>query len=405
MNSLKFTPPQRANLRSLTEMQQLFVQVWREALDFNTNPSWQVRTMNIRTILDELLRVVTIAVDHERSRANIPFVVDEARHIARGDPIITRHFPFVRGHLDRLEENKLSSCRTTATIARGLLHGYESHIEQAVREELITRSNSKEKQYVTELTLAYATDRHCAGFARDYLDQQIFPVLEGENFAAEFSQFVNRCKTEKRAFKVYFLTQVPDSLKRPEFNIQGLPESPRDKHPFFADRQNQLYMSIPVEARDPYSACRAAAQRSERLFSTIRFHTTSTGHETVGKEALVVCSKDSHDPLSIEIPHHRNRVPQARGDKAKAIANSFELLARLKPGEAEKLQAALRHYSLALKTEAEPASLINMWIALESLVRGGEGSISSASVAGSLRPWPRDIPMSGAKHWRCISRK
>jgi hypothetical protein len=53
--------------------------------------------------------------------------------------------------------------------------------------------------------------------------------------------------------------------------------------------------------------------------------------------------------------------------------------------EAEKLQATLRHHSLALQAEAEQACFVNMWIALESLVRGRGGRLSNVFVNGFRR--------------------
>ena len=194
------------------EHRQLFALVWLEALDPYTNVSWQVRTTNIRTILEELIHVARISESYPRYSGNMEPLLEEARYVASRDPVVVKHFGFASSYLKAVEPKDHAGVRRTAAILQGLLRSYPAKLADDLR-SLLLPDSTKEKDLIAGLASALATDRHCHGYARDYLRRLAGALLPDQPFEQNLAAFFEACSHESpRAYDVYFQATLPNGL-------------------------------------------------------------------------------------------------------------------------------------------------------------------------------------------------
>jgi hypothetical protein len=85
------------------QLHRFFVLLWDEILASETPDSWQIRTCNLRSALEELLDAVQIASRYDPYKHNIPVLMAEIRAMLRVDPVASRHFPFLADYLPKVE--------------------------------------------------------------------------------------------------------------------------------------------------------------------------------------------------------------------------------------------------------------------------------------------------------------
>ena len=77
---------------------------WEEIFSEDTYDSWQIRTVNLHSILVEMLDAVPAIASFHPFHRNIKYLIEEAKHFAKSDPIIPKHFPYTKDYLNRLEQ-------------------------------------------------------------------------------------------------------------------------------------------------------------------------------------------------------------------------------------------------------------------------------------------------------------
>src|SRR6266567_7892980 len=96
-----YAPPEKwAELGILDECHQFFAPYWTELFDTQTPDTWQVRTCNIKTILQELVEAAQIANANEGYRVVLRSLLDEAFAVIKRDSILDAYYPFVAAYLE-----------------------------------------------------------------------------------------------------------------------------------------------------------------------------------------------------------------------------------------------------------------------------------------------------------------
>lgn len=114
-----------------------FVLRWFEIIDPNTFGSWQIRTANIRSILEELEEAARNCARLPRHHTNVRALLDELDTILRNDITVKKHRPVILQHsarLDQLYSDALKQAKNPrpdefvrlCRIARSELSGYLS---------------------------------------------------------------------------------------------------------------------------------------------------------------------------------------------------------------------------------------------------------------------------------------
>ena len=98
------TPEKWAEWGILDECHQFFALHWTELFDTQTPDTWQVRTCNLKTILQELVEAAQIAKRDEGYRIVLRSLLDEAFAVVKRDEIVANHYPFVVAYLRAVEE-------------------------------------------------------------------------------------------------------------------------------------------------------------------------------------------------------------------------------------------------------------------------------------------------------------
>ena len=81
-----------------------FLLRWNEIFSEETFDSWQVRTSNLRSILNEIFDLLNVVERVHESHPNIKSLIEEAHYIAKNDIIVKKYFLFIPNYLKKLEE-------------------------------------------------------------------------------------------------------------------------------------------------------------------------------------------------------------------------------------------------------------------------------------------------------------
>src|SRR5215831_19038150 len=96
--------------------------------DNDTPDTWQVRTCNIRTILDEVIEAARTAKEIETYRHVLRALLDEAFTVVRRDAAVARFYPFVVPYLEPWRSREITSrdapdIERVASVVLGNLEG------------------------------------------------------------------------------------------------------------------------------------------------------------------------------------------------------------------------------------------------------------------------------------------
>ena len=146
--------------------------------------------------------------------------------------------------------------------------------------------------------------------------------------------------------------------------------------------------------RRPRGGQNKAEKRLGELYAGLNLFSIDDRYAIKGSNALVI---DEAEVKTI-VRHHR-LGSHYLGDYASKLFKVdllFSVQQRLQgtsPSDASQLAAALEYHRLALLATSDEARLVNLWIALEALCQGGEGSIIE-------RVWSRISPCVSVENVR-----
>jgi len=89
------------------ECHKFFVLHWNELFDTQTPDTWQVRTCNIVTLLEEMIDAARIAEGFDAYRGVLRSILDEAFPVVSRDAIVKTYYPFVPAYLEPWREKKV----------------------------------------------------------------------------------------------------------------------------------------------------------------------------------------------------------------------------------------------------------------------------------------------------------
>lgn len=111
----------------------LLVLHWGDLFSDEGLDTWQVRTSNVRTLLEEFVHATRVAEDHAPHRHALVDLIDEALNALERDEVVREHYPFLRAALQELGEKvgsgapSLGDCRRRATVLLGRMRDYRDH--------------------------------------------------------------------------------------------------------------------------------------------------------------------------------------------------------------------------------------------------------------------------------------
>ena len=139
----------------------------------STLDSWQLRAMNLRSLIEEASGRTEAAKAFPPIARALTDVFSEARAVAQRDPVAKKYFRNVTALLDepalRTDPPELRRAQQVAEIMLDLLAPYESYLAVELR-DLLLDTNSREKKKLALLANALATELSIRGYSRAYLE-------------------------------------------------------------------------------------------------------------------------------------------------------------------------------------------------------------------------------------------
>lgn len=190
-------------------------------------------------------------------------------------------------------------------------------------------------------------DQYMALFSAD--NKEYFSIVKASKL---FSEISDSCQ------KLDIFVDIEDKKYQDPINNGGL--SPKD--------ENQIYVIVEnIKAKDRFSARERSEERID-LMSTLLTLYHHKEHPKWDRECLVVEKETSlYSKVGAPMnPMHRciDLKPEKASKRVNAMINSFSL----KGGSFQKFSRSSELHSLALNSDSKENQIINLWIALESLI-------------------------------------
>jgi len=369
-----------------------FVQRWHELFDEETYDSWQAQMSSLQTILDELTAVISVIAHTPTSHHNFGVLVNEAKAVANKDPVIRRHFNFVRSLLDDLvydqaikdaKRHALEQAQRKIAVIKGHLVGYDARLKEDLC-GLIATPQADKNHELCHLLMALGTDLLAKGYSvpamRDSLDGLMDPAIG--DFPARVVRLIEEHVGNPIRYTCRFLVRWPKPLPQIESNtvsITDVRSAPRDSTEagFLRQDESASILSVKVEALDPHSARSRAEEHLCGLLSLNRLYQPHKGKGAVWNCDNLALVEKIEDQGRQAIPSDASRLTYVRHARkpAQATAETLRMVEGLKDeSQRDVLRSTLMYHRLFTEALSDEARLVNLWIAMEVLIPTGTGS-------------------------------
>lgn len=408
------------------EHQKFFIARWHEIFDEETFDTWQVRSSNIRSILKEILDACKVVEDVHVYHHNISALISEAEHVAHTDFIIKEYFPFAISCLEKIrksydsnvkDERKidLDSFNRLVKVLLGNLNDYRTRVIECLR-DLMLNPPVKYKIHLYYLTMSFAVELRLAGFSISALRNSLHILLDTNEikFINRLNNLIQVFSRPRQDYSCIFLISWPRIT--PDLSKYGIEFSTSRPKPLFKDEEKEFYgqdeqallATVKIQAFDPFDARNRAQELLERYFSVNKLYSLSNESKIRQKKALII---DSLKALYL-VPEDTSRLGYIKDSKRpqEGVEKFAQILGRLPESDAGQLYASLQHHKLSLVASTDEARLVNLWIALETLVQDGSKNIiekisryiPSSDATGYVTRIARVFPVSFLRYWRSI---
>lgn len=374
----------------VNEIQMLFILRWREIFSEQTLDSWQVQFSNSISILDEIEDCIQIVRGNPRSHGNIKNLIDELESVASNDLVITKFYPAVRQGVHNLKsayeqqiKPKDKDCykfERSVRVLRGTMGAYLTIIKRELQ-QLLTRDWGEEslpKSDIDALTMALGVELSRNGYSLQALAEgwKVFTDTE-KSFNEKLSSFFDHFDCQMSSFSCRFIISwsgaVPDT-KQPIQIINERSTNDEDKCPkFYRQNKSAPIAEITVSALDPFGAYHKSRQKLESLFSASRIYLVSKQLSVIAEKTLI--TSDNGDSACVAVDNSRLGYIRDARKSADLISQILHIINRLSDHEQGQFGASLNYHKLFTEASSDDARLVNLWVALESLIQNGKGSI------------------------------
>lgn len=366
---------------------QMFVLHWTELFDPDTPDTWQFRTCNVKTILREVIEAAPLVEQFDAYRGVIRALLDEAFTTVKRDAVLAHAYPFVAEYLEpwRTADISKDGAVEVARLAVVILGHLNAYWDAAVSLiiELLHKADGKQKKRLYDVTINLAVEAIARGHSPRYVRQAFIDavLIEGPTGFVERVQglFDSFAKGQARftcSFLVSGVRRQDTEALPPDVQWADKPDKvPAGPPEEFFQRLTQtgFYLKTDVEAADPEAARHIAGQRLGHVFAGLNLFKVD------GKVALrdtgVLVEDGKGKAHLIEAQRLGSKYLgdyESRLTKAEML---FRVQGRLGPPDNAHLAAALQYHRLAMLATGDEARFVNLWVALEALCQGRQGSI------------------------------
>ena len=383
------------------ELHKFFFLRWYEIFNESTFDSWQVRSCNLNIILDEIIEVLEAANDVPMALVNVTHLIDEATQYAKDDTFLNINYPYAASYLERLKEDfsainkknqsnslngdakphvKINGIKSLVYVIKGNISGYKNKIINRL-ENLIQFPPEKYKQDLYSLIMGLGIEFKSLGYSFPALRASI-EILKTRQIGDFYSRFMRLIETfsgEAKNFTCLFLVSWPGDI--PNFDKHGiifsmgrsqLSSLSSEEAEFYGQDSTATVASIKIKSMDKYAARVGAEKSLQSLLDIATLYKPNKWASIKHKKSLVIDGeliKECTTPDSL--PRHIRETRNALFN----IESLKELISHMYDEDVFKITASLQYYRLALVAPTEEAMLVNLWIAMESLIQHGGKNI------------------------------
>ena len=374
------------------EPHRFFVQRWYEIFSEETYDSWQIRTSNVKTILNEILDAIDVVGRVHTFHRNIEFLIDEAIKISKKDFIISDFIPYVPDYLLNLKEKynsdvkneskkDLPAFKRLVMVLLGHISEYKKALINALRQMIADPPEKHYKKKLYSLTMALGVELKSEGYSISSL-QESHKILTDNTepyFSNRFEKLIEVFTSSKDTYECRFLISWPgDIVDLDEYEVKiergrtGEINTPEEIGFFNQDNQ-PLVAILKVESIDPFSARSDAENKLENLFAYSILYRPNK--KPIIKHPLVLVSPSQGSKKLVK-PDTSRLMYMRDSKKAEENIKEFTILhKKLSAQDSGQLTASLQHHKLSMNAATDEARLVTLWIALESLMQHGPGNI------------------------------
>jgi hypothetical protein len=355
-----------------------FTQLMEELLFDYTHSTYKPSIMNTPGLCFEALSTIDDIEKGSINPAHINHITEELTENLRNDDIaqclLTSPLSSILSELNQKSSN-LKNLKVTLELLKIQLT--PKIYEKKLFEELISSiTTGYDTQRIRKLTRAMTTHLLSKGISQDHLRDKV-----RENFRTKTTlvnsndkiiDFLDSLPKKPKKHDVYFI--VDNSLKHAlqffsKMDIEILSSPPENlKEEFFFKGTNQRFIVVSknINALDPYNAKRIA-EVGLKFSSTLMSLYHHKQEATWSSENIVVSEDDVVYKIRTTMnPMHRCKdlVPDAASKRIEDFMSNFNM----KQDSFSKFIRSAQLHSMALRTKDVENQILNLWIALESLI-------------------------------------
>lgn len=377
------------------EAHRFFVLRWKELFDEFTYDSWQVRTTNLQSILHEILESCEVVQKIHSHHPNIEMLIQEGIGVAKDDCVIKKYFPFSNNYLENLnkiyvenvknrEKFNVAVLERNTRVLLGNLDGYLGYLSQELK-DLFKAPGVHYKMELDSLTSYLGVELKNRGYSLDELRNSVKLLLNDEisTFEERADDFLSKYSGKfKNYVCLYHITNTKIVIKKHvlgdcvvESMIErpGITDQSETEKEFFGKDRGSGIVRVELSALDPYGAKVLAEQKLEALFAVAKLYQSSK--QWIIKHSLVLV-KESEGENSFLLDDCSNVRDLSDSKKPENdIDHLFGVISKINAKTSDQLISSLQYHKLALSATTDESKFINLWIGLEALVQGEDGSI------------------------------
>lgn len=360
--------------------QKYFIFRYLELLNKATVDTFRFRAMNSKSILHELLEVLGYVEQGIWDATNIKMVCEEALGIIKNDPIL-KDAQYIDA-LKKALENGVTRAgspgeqKIMKVILEGLLGDLDKYLPRLIEGIRISISDN-DLVAVEWYTSTFVTELINSGHDQEFLYQVGIRALGRQirDFNDLFNHLVQTVKPEKKSYTTYIKIKgnhpnLNERVLNHEFlNSLEIESTEPQVIDFITSENPKLFAVRQTEAVDPNAAAFIARSEIGYLLDILHY-SNPKGTVSIDSNCLVRHNKQfgihsSTPELTGYVPD-QNWFPKV----TEQLSNILDLN-KLDSESKDKLKGSLRYFRLSNEAVSIEQRFLNLWIALEHLVRSG----------------------------------
>lgn len=359
----------------------LFAQMIDELLFAFTLDTYKPSAMNTSLLIQEALAIQKAIESGAIKRPNLGHIIDELCENLDRDPVAKSLLAIDLGGIKAIIKNPKSTDHSIKTCLELIGHQIPLNLYRKRNEELLIESicGSQNPNEIRGLTRSYITTLLNDGFSERYIQDKARAFfhysgnkIDGNTAIREYLNIFSHDLEEYHA--IYrapdYLRLFDQSAKLLDIEITTSKEEfdPLLNHFNFQLGQNEVYLIIRSSAKEPYSAKKLTDASLDQFHTLIGlYHHRKKALLTTSEALIIFPSTRDGKKLST----HFNPMHKCRDLKAGTAAKRLEVFVdkfSMERASFLRFNRSAELHALALGSDSTENQLINLWIALESLI-------------------------------------